>query len=134
MATTTKTVRKSDTLASLLEQAPRIARLLETPGTIYFGVCIVQAPGAWSRVGPTWRVPGVGVVVIGPGIARWGTTAGLAQLAGAGVATAKPEWHAVGLAICEPNLMFAVTASALAAPQMAEVTALAAEVDHAPGT
>lgn len=127
-----KTAAKPGVISGLLEQAPRIARLLETPGTIYFGACIVQAPGAWCRVGPAWRVPGVGVVVIGPGLARWGTTTGLAQLAGAGAPACKPEWHAVGIAICEPNVMFAITTIALASSQLVEIAALVAEVGDAP--
>lgn len=120
--------QKSTTVASLLEQAPRIARILEMPGVVYLGACIVQAPGAWSRVGPTWRVPNMFTIVIGPGLARWGTTKGLAELAVA-AADCKPEWHAMGIAICEtPNIVFAITAKALAAKVMSEVATLAAEV------
>lgn len=117
-------------LREILAQTPRVAALLEMPGTIYLGACIVQAPGAWTRLGPTWLVPGIGTVVIGLGLARWGTSKGLAELATA-AGGCKPEWHAVGLAICPaPNLIFAITAESLATAPMAAIAELAAEVDE----
>lgn len=122
------TTTKTAALRRLLDQAPRITRLLERPDTQYMGACIVQAPGAWTRMGPTWLVPGVGWVVIGPGVANWGTTSGLAQLA-TDPAACSPQWHTVGVAICPaPNLVFAATADSLAATQLAEVARLVVEV------
>jgi len=121
----TKTTR---TLAELLGQAPRYAALIAAEGTRYMGPCVVQAAGAWTRVGPTWLVPGVGWLVIGPGAANWGTKKGLAELATEpGPA---PTWHAAGLAIAPvPNLGFAMTADVLASTVMAEVAALTAEAE-----
>lgn len=117
------------TLRGMLEQAPRIERLLQGPDVIYLGPCVVQAPGAWTRIGPTWLVPGVGTLVIGPGLARWGTSQGLAQLA-VDAAACKPEWHAVAIAVtATPNIIFALTSASITAPCLASVAALAAEVE-----
>jgi len=96
----------------------RIAReslllaLLAREGTIYVGPTIVQAKGAWSRMGPTWLVPGVGWVCYGPGVDKWGTTQGLAELSSAD--SAKPSMHAVGWSIApDPNIVFPMVEAAV---------------------
>jgi hypothetical protein len=125
----TKTTKRTS-LRELLEATPRIAaRLREAE---YLGACIVQAPGAWARMGPTWLHPRLGWIVAGPGIDTWGTTRGLAELASSD--TASPTWHAVGIAVAPtPNLVFGVSTVSLAAPYAAEVRALAAEADELAG-
>lgn len=86
----------------------RIRAVVERKDATYMGTCIMQAPGAWSRMGPTWCVPGIGWVTYGPGVASWGTTAGLAQLA-ADHGECSPTWHATGWSIePNPNIVFAV--------------------------
>lgn len=125
MATKTKT---KTTLGDLLAQAPRYQALIEGRGTQYMGPCVVQAPGAWTRVGPTWLVPGVGWLAVGPGVANWGTKKGLAELATE--IGPNPTWHAVGLVIVPaPNLVFAITTAVLASPVMSEVAVLASEAE-----
>lgn len=73
----------------------------------YLGVTVVQAKAAWTRVGPTWLLPGIGYFVAGPGVADWGTKLGLAELA---ISTSPtPTFHAEGLSCApEPNIVFAV--------------------------
>jgi hypothetical protein len=80
---------------------------------IYLGVCIMQASGAWTRMGPTWHIPAHGWVCVGPGMATWGTTHGLAELA---TSTApSPKLHAAACTIAPvPNLIFAVQAAVIA--------------------
>lgn len=114
-------------LEAILKSIPRIKDMLKREGVEYLGPCVVQAPGSWTRVGPTWIVPGIGWVCIGPGAKTWGTKAGLAELATFDTAT--PEWHAVGVAVVpDPNLVFAVTKEALGSGHMSEVKELASEV------
>lgn len=103
---------KATILTDLLESCPRIAALLRAPGTEYLGPCVVQDPGAWTRLGPTWRVAGDRYICIGPGVNVWGTTQGLAELATAD--TAKPKFHAIGISISpRPNIIFAMTPEAI---------------------
>jgi hypothetical protein len=112
----------------MLESAPRVAAALSRPGTIYYGACVVQTPGAWTRVGPTWLVPGLGWVTVGLGVRQWGTTAGLAELASQ--PTAKPTWHARGVSVVPaPNLVFAVTSQALASEYMVDVASMTRDAD-----
>ena len=95
----------------------RARALIKTPGTIYLGPCVVQSPGAWTRVGPTWIIPGVGWLSIGPGAREWGTKEGLAELASR--ATANPSWHAEGVSITkDPTVAFACTEQALSSDPM----------------
>ncbi len=113
------------TLAKMLAGAPRVEAQIKDARTVYAGPCVVQAPGGWTRVGPTWITP-VGWVVAGPGAASWGTTQGLAQLASEGTAT--PTWHAVGIAIAPaPNVVYAVLPDALASKAMETVRGLTEE-------
>lgn len=71
------------------------------------GVAIVQAPGAWSRMGPTWNHPEHGWFCFGPGIQAWNTEQGLAELAVS--KKPAPAWHATALACApEPNIVFLV--------------------------
>ncbi len=73
----------------------------------YLGVCVVQKPGAWTRMGPTWRHPEIGWVCLGPGVHQWNTKLGLAELAAS--EEVAPSWHATAFSMCEkPNLAFAV--------------------------
>lgn len=73
----------------------------------YLGVCVLNAPGGWTRCGPAWRMPesspvGSGFVIMGVGVQSWGTNEGLAQLAvGVGNNIAKPNWHAAGLSLSD---------------------------------
>lgn len=106
---TTKTER---TTVGGIVVPSRIVRVIRMKRSLYIGVCIVQAKGGWSRLGPTWRTA-IGFVVVGRGINSWGTTLGLAQLC---VDTScSPSWHAAAVAVApEPNLVLAV------APELVE--------------
>ena len=132
----TATGKKSEpkiTVESMLASVPRVKAALNRSGVEYMGPCVVQSPGAWTRVGPTWIVPGIGWVTVGLGVCQWGTTAGLAELASQPTAT--PKWHALGISISPaPNLVFAVTVQALESPNMADVARFAQEVDVEAGS
>lgn len=96
----------------LKKTGPRILKWLRDSSTEYIGPCILDAPGAWTRCGPTWLTKGGIWLVYGPGVCEWGTTEGLAQLARDPQCT--PQLHAVGVAmIPNPNLVFACTDSVL---------------------
>lgn len=104
---------KASTVASKwsISLSPRVRALLRRPDNEYLGVCIVQAPGAWSRMGPTWLTARGIWICCGPGLGVWGTTLGLAELAHD--ITAKPTWHACAAGMCpQPNLVFAVSPEA----------------------
>jgi len=90
----------------------------------YYGACVVNAPGGWTRVGPTWKVRG-GWIVVGPGVRAWNTTKGLAELAVE--KTAKPDWHAVGATFIEnPYLVIPATPEASAnSPEVRDLTTAA---------
>lgn len=113
-------------------QIPMDDRLLaHLRGTDDMGVCIVQAPAAWSRLGPT-RVDERGRWwTYGPGVESWGTTRGLAQLATSD--DAAPVWHEEGwTCVPAPNIVFYVVDAALNAKYMSrvrEIAAQAAELD-----
>lgn len=116
------------TVNDYLAAAPRVAALLRRPGVIYVGAAVVQSPGAWTRVGPTWLVPGIGWVTIGAGARDWGTKSGLAELATAN--TAKPTWHAEGISVSPtPNEVFAGTPDALGSGPMSRIAELTAQAD-----
>ena len=116
-------------LGQLLAGAPRYQALIEKGPARYMGPCVVQAPGAWTRIGPTWLIPGVGWLIIGPGVANWGTQKGLAELATD--LGPKPTWHAIGLVIAPaPNLVFAVVEEVLRSSAMEEVAALATDAEE----
>lgn len=121
MATATKKEKAAAAppdYAAMLATAPQVAALL--PRSRYMGVCVVQAAGGWTRIGPTWIMPDGLWAVFGPGVARWGTTGGLAQLASE--ATPTPTLHAVGLAVAQsPNIVYALTDGARASDALAEV-------------
>ena len=105
---TTATKEKAKSLQKALADVPRVEEMLKTEGTKYMGACLVQSPGAWTRVGPTWLVPGLGWVTYGPGARRWGTEKGLAELA-TGDST-NTEWDAEGVSISpNPNVVYAVS-------------------------
>lgn len=82
---------------------------IEREDTVYLGPVIIQAPSAWCRAGATWYVPSTACwIVYGPGLARWGTSQGLAQLASASDAC-NPKYHATAWCIVPaPNLCFAI--------------------------
>lgn len=123
------TKMKNGTLKKLIDSAPRVKPILERSD--YVGTCIVQAPGAWTRYGPTWHDERLGWICAGPGVASWGTTEGLAQLAGPTAGKAKPSWHATGIcAVPTPNVVFFAIEEALDAPIMELVRALAEEADE----
>lgn len=106
----------------------RIAGLLRTKGTVFLGPTIVQCPGAWTRVGPTWAVPGIGWVVYGPGIFKWGTTSGLAQLCRED--TGKTTMHATAWStVPTPNLGFAVEEGGMRAKAFEEVASATAAAE-----
>lgn len=83
---------------------PRLEAFLRE--AVYIGPCVVQSPGAWTRVGPTWYDRTTRVwVTIGPGAAQWNTTSGIAQLALD--PNVSPSWHETGVSLSpEPNLVF----------------------------
>jgi hypothetical protein len=115
-------------VTEILRDCPRIERLIKREDTVYMGPCVVQDPGSWSRIGPTWLVKGVGWVCIGLGVKTWGTTEGLAELATK--TTAKPAYHALGLSVSQtPNIVFAVTAEALGSKALSEVKSLSDEAE-----
>lgn len=120
---TTRTTARPTTLARTLGECPRAARVLRDGRTEYLGVTIAQAPRAWSRMGPTWCDVRGRYWVLGPGVADWGTSQGLAELSVSTAPAAK--WHAVGLVCCPSDtLLFAVEAEVVAArPQIAGLAA-----------
>lgn len=92
----------------------------------YVGVMILQATGAWTRVGPTWRLPDRGWVTVGPGVHSWNTAEGLAQLAVD--PTVRPKWHAIGGSPCDlPNLLFMVVDAVVEAHD--DIKTLAADAE-----
>lgn len=121
MSTKTKTVT---TTTDYFPPPDWIAELF--PECRYFGPCIVQAPQAWTRMGPAWRHRDGSWIVLGSGVRYWGTTKGLAELAAE--ATAKPEWHAIGWSIVPaPPLVFLIEPEALA--KYERIAGLAAQAD-----
>ena len=93
----------------------------------YHGVCVVQAKAAWSRVGPTWSVPGIGWFVAGPGLKSWGTSKGLAEFVVSMEPT--PEYHSEGMACCpEPNIVFALVDSVVEGRKLTGLANEAAEL------
>lgn len=117
-------------LQDLLEGAPRVyAQVRDKSRSTYLGPTIVQAPGGWCRIGPTWLVQGLGWVVCGPGINRWNTTEGLAEIATKGCE--KTTWHADGVAVAQaPNLVFSVLKSALESGHVARCAELARQAEE----
>lgn len=103
MATKEKKVASSLNLVKMAKVAIQQSKI-GSGDPIYLGVLVVQAPGAWSRVGPTWIVPGVGHLVFGPGLRTWGTSEGLAQLACD--TKTQPQWHAIGVSTTDPDITF----------------------------
>lgn len=92
----------------------------------YMGVMVLQAPGAWTRVGPTWKMSDGCWVTVGPGVHSWNTAEGLAQLAVD--PTVKPKWHAIGGSPCDlPNLLFMVADAVVEAHN--DINTLAAEAE-----
>ncbi len=63
---------------------------IKGPNSVYLGICATHTTGSWTRAGLTWRV-GDMLIVVGPGVAEWGTTQGLAELCVS--RTAKPNYH-----------------------------------------
>lgn len=92
----------ADTAKDLLE---RVVNAGVTPR--YMGLCIVQTPGSWTRIGPTWFADGIGWLCAGMGVANWCTSNGLGQLATD--KSVRPRFHA-GASTWSPlpNLVFAV--------------------------
>ena len=120
-----------ESLKEVLEDTPHAKNLITSEDATYMGPCIVQAPGAWSRTGPTWLVKNVGWVTYGPGVKRWGTEEGLAELCSS--VKPKPELHAEGFDIVpNPNIVFPVSEKALkgnkSLVRVAELTAQADEM------
>lgn len=104
---------KSDSsVDGMLRGAPRVRALLTRAGVSYLGSCVIQDPAGWASIGPAWHVPDVGYVSVGIGIARWGTSNGLSELASE--ASAKPSLHAVGVVVSpKPNRVFACQPAAI---------------------
>lgn len=106
------TKKKDEKLGIIPRISDRCVAMIREPGTRYFGVCILQAPGAWSRLGPTWRTSDNVWICAGPGLGRWNTRRGLAEISQD--VTANPEIHATGVAMCpKPNLVFEVSAMSI---------------------
>lgn len=94
-------------------------------GAEYVGCCIVQSPGAWTRLGPTWVHPTHGWITVGVGVRDWGTKEGLGELATS--PNPSPEWHAPATAASPaPNAVFFVTAAALEPASRSMIRALLA--------
>lgn len=94
------------------EISPRIRAMLTRAE--YIGICAMQAPGAWTRIGATWVTPEGRWINIGQGVGSWGTSRGLGQLASDD--DARPEWHAPAVVICpDPNAVFVLTDAAITA-------------------
>jgi len=105
-------------LAALL--GPFLASVLQ--GT-YYGPCISNAAGRWTRIGPTWRTQH-GWVTVGPVVPDWGTRNGLGELAVS--SEPNPRYHEVAAALVDS--VFQVLAciegsKALDAPRVRELTA-----------
>jgi hypothetical protein len=107
MTTKTKTKTKTETETEIVCAPPaRLLALIQRPDTEYMGACVVQGSGGWSRLGPTWWTVR-GWVCWGPGLARWQTTEGLAELVSQTSAT--PKYHANGWTCAPlPNMVFYV--------------------------
>ena len=120
---TTKSKNNSITtksLANILTDTASASRLIRASGTEYLGPCIVQCEGSWTRVGPTWVTQRGIWVVFGPGLSRWGTTEGLAQLSISDAVT--PVWHSIGVGIVPtPHICFPVMRTLLSASHMETV-------------
>jgi hypothetical protein len=121
---TTKTKKVTLNLKTMLADLnPQMQKTLRE--ATYMGCCIMQAPGAWTRIGHTWHHDRHGWFVWGHGIVRWGTKRGLAELVGGAGTT--PELHALGLSCAPtPNMLFAVHGEALENPHLAPVKELMA--------
>lgn len=125
MKTATKPKTKTNWLA-LLETAPA-PLLSDLRAAKYYGVAVFQAAGGWTRIGPTWRLPGGEWAVFGPGVARWGTSLGLAELACSKSPT--PTLHAVGLGVSPSvNIIYALLDEARANSNLAEVFEIEAAI------
>ncbi len=99
-------------VARMLSGAPRVRGLVARAGVTYLGSCVIQDPAGWASIGPAWHVPDVGYVSVGIGVARWGTTKGLSELASE--ASAKPTLHAAGVVVSpKPNRVFACQPEAI---------------------
>lgn len=91
-------ITKSGDCARLLDAMPSVREIIE--GAKYIGCAIVQSDGAWTRQGPTWWSAQERLfVTLGVGVANWGTTRGIAELASGHDAKARPTYHAVGLSV-----------------------------------
>lgn len=124
MATKTKAPKPPATFTIPARWLP----LLRRPTTVYMGPCVLQAPQGWTRCGPMWWTD-IGAIIVGPGVARWGTTLGIAELATR--STPSPTMYAAGWSHCsEPNLSVAVEEEALNCPHMELVKAYAAQADE----
>ena len=98
----------------------RLLTAIKSTQSTYWGVCVMQAPGGWTRVGPTWHIRDHGWVTVGPGAGQWGTKSGLAELASA--ATATPKMHASGAVLSpQPNLVIPCTPEAVAHLKLSEL-------------
>lgn len=103
-------------------QVPPVMELLVMSSeALYLGPCIMQAPGGWTRAGPTWYVRGDRLwICYGPGVASWGTTRGIAQLASAD--DCKPSWHDTGWVTApDPNIVLPMLTIAIEASYMQPV-------------
>lgn len=115
MATEKKVKKSAISLLDMAKFALEQSKIGSAAPT-YLGPMVVQAPGAWSRVGPTWVVPGIGWLVFGPGLRTWGTSEGLAQL-GCDPNT-QPQWHAIGVSfVPEPDISFGMLPEVVKAHQ-----------------
>jgi hypothetical protein len=118
------------TVWELLADVPRVERLVKLPSSIYVGPALVQAEGGWTRCGPTWVVEHIGWVCVGPGVHRWNTTQGLAEIATYGCAGT--TWHADGvIASPRPHIVLFVTQRALNSGYLERCKELALQVEKA---
>lgn len=122
---------KNETERTLTDLIPaRLMKMLRQKGTVYFGPCVVNAPGAWTRCGPTWKLTSGVFLVVGPGVRNWNTSKGLAQLAVD--PSVAPTLHEEGATLVpDPAIMIAVTDAALRGPNATRVCALTEAVSEA---
>lgn len=117
----TKSKKTGMTAAKVNETLPDDAK--------YLGVCVMQCPGAWTRMGPTWYSPQLGFINAGLGVRSWNTSEGLAELATSTAPT--PSFHAAGVAVSlDPNLVIMVEDHALMGDGLAAIRELDQELGN----
>lgn len=108
-------IKKSGDFTRFLAQMPAVRTLIDD--ALYLGCALVQSDGAWTRQGPTWWSRAERCyVTLGVGVAHWGTTQGLAELAADTDGRTNPIYHAAGLSVVPAetaNIVLAVPRTTL---------------------